>query len=108
MARHLRTDCALWSASEALAALGAATTRDEKLTLVYAAAPAATEQQGDQVAAAFQDVARDPDAGVRQSVIIATGYLPHPGLVDLVRRLRDGDPVEHVRKNAEILLTALS
>jgi hypothetical protein len=62
----------------------------------------------EQVAEAFQKVARDTDAGVRQSVIIATGYFPHRGLIDFVRQLRDSDPVGHVRKNAEILLSGHS
>jgi hypothetical protein len=108
VARHIREDCELWSTPEALGALDGASTRDEKLVLVYAAALAATDQDGEQVTQAFQDVARDADAGVRQSVIIATGYFPYPGLVDLVRQLRHSDPVDHVRRNAEIQLNGLS
>ncbi|MBB4937894.1 HEAT repeat protein [Streptosporangium album] len=89
-------------------ALNGASARNEKLALVYAVALAATEQHGEPVTQAFQNVARDPDPAVRQSVIVATGYFPYPGLVDLVRQLRDSDPVDHVRKNAEILLNGLS
>ncbi|HUR09599.1 MAG TPA: HEAT repeat domain-containing protein [Nonomuraea sp.] len=107
VARHIREDCELWSAPEALKALNEASARGEKLALVYAVALAATEEHGERVTRAFQNIACDPDATVRQSVIVAAGYFPYPGLVDLVRQLRDGDPVDHVRKNAEILLNGL-
>lgn len=108
VARHIREDCELWSVPEALNALNGASNRDAELTLVYAVALAATARDGEQVTQAFQNIARDPDPAVRQSVIIATGYFPYPLLVDLVRQLRDGDPVDHVRDNAEILLDGLS
>ncbi|MER6145732.1 HEAT repeat domain-containing protein [Streptomyces sparsogenes] len=109
VARHIRQDCDLWLIDEALDALRTADTRDEKLRLVYAAALSASEQDAEErVVPEFRNVMRDPDAGVRQSVVIATGYLPHPGLVELVRELRDRDPVEHVRRNAAILLDGLS
>jgi HEAT repeat protein len=94
---------------EALNALRTADTRDEKLRLVHAAALSASEQDTEEgVVQEFRNVMRDPDAGVRQSVVIAMGYFPHPGLVELVRELRDRDPVEHVRRNAAILLDGLA
>ncbi|KAB1150552.1 HEAT repeat domain-containing protein [Streptomyces luteolifulvus] len=108
IARQIREDCDVWSAREALADLRGASTRDEKLRAVFAAAVSATEADADDLIREFGTAARDSDAGVRQSVIIATGYFPHPGLVDLVGELRDGDPVEHVRRNAQILLDGLS
>jgi hypothetical protein len=80
---------------EALDALRTADTRDEKLRLVHAAALSASEQDTEEgVVQEFRNVMRDPDAGVRQSVVIAMGYFPHPGLVELVRELRDRDPVD--------------
>ncbi|GAB2842248.1 HEAT repeat domain-containing protein [Lentzea nigeriaca] len=101
---HVRHDCELWSTPEALRELDRASTTNDKLICVYAAALSAADEDGDQLAQAFRRVAGDPDAGVRQSVVIATGYFPHPGLLDLVRQLRDSDPAGHVRRNAALLL----
>jgi hypothetical protein len=57
-----------------------------------------------EVARAFRTIASHPDAGVRQSVIIATGYFPHTTPISLIRGLRDEDPADHVRTNAQHLL----
>ncbi|WP_037612266.1 HEAT repeat domain-containing protein [Streptomyces albus] len=108
VAEHIRQDCELWSISEALGELERVRARGEKLICIYAAALAAGEGDGERITQSFRDLVRDPDAGIRQSVIIATGYFPYPGLVDLVRDLRDSDPAAHVRKNAQILLDGLS
>ncbi|NWF25889.1 HEAT repeat domain-containing protein [Streptomyces sp. PKU-EA00015] len=108
VAQEIHEDCELWSVQEALSGLHEADDRDEKLRCVYAAALAADEADAERITGEFRNVTRDPDAGVRQAVIIATGYFPHPGLVDLVRELRDSDPEEHVRENAQILLDGLS
>lgn len=108
VAGHIRQDCDVWSTDEALEALGRADTRDEKLRLIYAAALSAVEQDAQQVVDEFRNVVRDPDAGVRQAVVIATGYFPQPGLVELVGELRDSDTVDHVRRNAAILLDGLT
>jgi hypothetical protein len=35
----------------------------------------------------FRSVSEDPDPDIRQSVVVATGYLPWTGLVELVRGL---------------------
>ena len=43
-----------------------------------------------------------------RGLIIAAGYFPYAGLVELVTDLRDSDPVDHVRKNAQLLLDGLS
>jgi hypothetical protein len=108
VARHLRQDCDLWTTGEALGELRKARSRNETLRLVYAAAVSAAEEDGAQVAQEFRAVVQNPDAGIRQSVIIATGFFPHPDLVELVRALGDSDPVDHVRRNAQLLLTGLS
>ncbi|MFJ8635791.1 HEAT repeat domain-containing protein [Streptomyces sp. NPDC093568] len=108
VARHIRQDCDIWSTDEALEALRRADARDEKLRLVYAAALSAGEQEAEHVVEAFRNLVGDPDAGVRQAVVIATGYFPQPGLVELVGELRDSDPVDHVRRNAALLLDGLS
>jgi hypothetical protein len=108
VAQHIRQDCDIWPTDAALDELRRAEARDDKLRLVYAAALSASEQEGERVVQEFRNVVRDPDAGVRQAVVIATGYFPHPGLVELVGELRDSDPVDHVRRNAAILLDGLS
>ena len=107
VALHIQDDCELWSTPEALSKLRGASIRNEKLICIYAAALAANEEDGEQVTQEFRNVARDPDAGVRQSLIIATGYFPYSGLVELVRDLCDSDPADHVRKNARLLLDGL-
>jgi hypothetical protein len=106
-AELIRTGCDVWGFSEALAAIGTAATRDDRLTAVYAAAFTAPGRQVDSAVEVFRSVSRDPDPGIRQSVIVATGYLPWPGLVELVRDLGDADPVDHVRHNARVLLDGL-
>jgi len=107
VAQHIQDDCELWSTPEALSELYGASTRKEKLIRIYAAALAADEEDGEQVTQEFRRVARDPDAGVRQASIIATGCFPYSGLVELVRDLYGGDPVDHVKKNAQLLLDGL-
>jgi hypothetical protein len=109
VARHIRQDCDLWLPDEALDALRTADTRDEKLRLVHAAALSASEQDAEEgVVQEFRNVMRDPDAGVRQPWSSPRVTFPTPVWVELVRELRDRDPVEHVRRNAAILLDGLS
>ncbi|PUB19865.1 hypothetical protein C8K30_11934 [Promicromonospora sp. AC04] len=108
VAQHIREDCELWSTPEALTELRGTSVGNEKLICIYAAALAADEADGEQVTQEFRNVAGDPDTGVRQSLIIATGYFPYAGLIELVTDLRDSDPVDHVRKNAQLLLDGLS
>jgi hypothetical protein len=106
-AEQIREKCDLWALSEARQALRVATDRNDKLVALYAAALTAPDAQDDSLVGDFRAVIHDPDAGVRQAVLIATGYLPWPGLVELVAQLRDNDPVEQVRENAGILLDGL-
>lgn len=105
--QHIRKDCDLWSTTEALAELSTASTREALLPAIYAAALSATDQDAQEAADAFRTAANHPDAEVRQSVVIATGYFSHPPLIDLVRELRDSDPSDHIRHNAQHLLEAL-
>ncbi|MGY0059855.1 HEAT repeat domain-containing protein [Streptomyces sp. LZ34] len=106
VAEQVRENCDLWSWQEAQAALRAATGRSDTLVALYAAALTAPETQRRSLVEDFRAITRDPDPGLRQAVIIATGYLPWPGLVELVEELRDNDPERHVRENARLLLDA--
>ncbi|TJZ57140.1 hypothetical protein FCH28_06685 [Streptomyces piniterrae] len=107
--RDIQDGLDLWSVGEALAALRRAVDREEKLLAIYAAALSATGEPDQRLIDAFRAIAREEeDAGIRQAIVIATGYLPWPGLVELVEGLRDSDPVDHVRRNAQILLDGLS
>lgn len=103
----VQESCNVWEFPEALAAIDHAATRDDRLTAVYATAFTAPKRQIDSVVEVFRALTEDPDPGIRQSVIVATGYLPWPGLVDLVQHLADTDPVDHVRHNARVLLEGL-
>jgi hypothetical protein len=105
--REIREDCKLWSLREALESLRWASDRNKKLISVYAAALAAPFEKNEELVEAFRVVAHDDDAGVRQSVVIATGYLPIPGLVEIVRELSESDPVAQVRENAGTLLEGI-
>lgn len=107
VAAQIREKCDLWSFSEAVAALRIANNRQDRLISLYAAVLAASETQDDSLVGRCREVMRDPDVGVRQALIIATGYLPWPGLIAVVEGLRDGDPERQVRGNAQILLDAL-
>ncbi|MGI5400828.1 HEAT repeat domain-containing protein [Streptomyces sp. CA-135486] len=100
--------CQLWDFQEALDSINTAQSRDDRLTAIYAAAFTAPERQVDSLVEVFRSLATDPDPGIRQSLVVATGYLPWPALVELVRHLADTDPVDHVRHNAQVLLEGLN
>lgn len=106
VANQIRQSCDLWAWQEAQAALRVATGSNDRLVALYAAALAAPETQNGSLVEDFRAITGDPDAGVRQAVIIAAGYLPWPGLVELVEEMRDNDPDQQVRGNAQILLDA--
>jgi hypothetical protein len=109
VSEQLRARCGLWTPDAALAALRSATDRSDRLRALYAAALAATGEPDRSLVEAFLGVARrDEDPGLRQAVVVATGYLPWPELVDLVRELSQNDPVDHVRHNAAVMLEGLS
>ncbi|GGN64281.1 hypothetical protein GCM10010112_24330 [Actinoplanes lobatus] len=96
-----------WSTGEALREIGRATDRDDRLRAVYTAALSATDAESDAVAEAFRTVSRDDDPGIRLSVVVATGYLQTPGLVEIVAGLAADDPHDTVRENARILLEGI-
>lgn len=99
--------CNLWSPERALTALRAATDRDDRLRALYAAALSAAGPDAALVDD-FRAIARhDEDPGLRQAVVVATGYLPWPELVELVREMSENDVVDHVRHNAQVLLDGL-
>lgn len=108
VAEQIRQNCDVWTWREAQLALRAATDRNDKLAALYAVALAAPEAQNSSLVDDFRAITEDPDTGVRQAVIIATGYLPWLGLVKLVEELRDNDPDQQVRDNAQMMLDALS
>lgn len=56
----------------------------------------------------FEALSPHADPGIRQSLVIAAGYFPAPGLVRLVQVLGDTDPIDHVRTNAALLVAGLS
>ncbi|GAA3765219.1 hypothetical protein GCM10022225_59130 [Plantactinospora mayteni] len=101
---QLMERCDLWSFSEATDRLRIARSRVDKLVAIHAAALTAPKSQDDSLVNAYREFLEDPDAGVRQALTIAAGYVPWPGLLGLVEHLRDHDPVGHVRENARILL----
>ncbi|WP_433508943.1 hypothetical protein ACQP2T_33835 [Nonomuraea sp. CA-143628] len=108
VSRDITSLCPTWTYAEALGALQGATARDDRLTTAYAAALTAPPEQDPMLVEAFRAMAADPDQGIRQAVVVATGYCPWPALVEIVRRLRDTDPVEHVRENARLLWDGLA
>lgn len=105
--RLLRESCDLWEFDDALRAIDNAEDRDATLMAIYAAAYTAPPAPLDSAVRAFESLSRSPDPGIRQAVVVATGYLPWQQLVDIVRRLAETDPVDHVRHNARVLLEGL-
>ncbi|WP_328367603.1 HEAT repeat domain-containing protein [Streptomyces sp. NBC_00445] len=102
------SQCALWSPAEALAAERAATDRDDRLRAIYAAALSESGASDPELVEAFRRIARtDEDPGIRQAVVVATGYLPWPELIELLEELRENDPADHVRHNAGVMLEGL-
>ena len=81
--------------------------RDATLKAVYATAYTAPPAPVDSAVQAFESLSRSSDTGLRQAVVVATGYLPWPPLVEIVRRLAKTDPVDHVRHNARVLLDGI-
>ncbi|MFJ7946230.1 HEAT repeat domain-containing protein [Streptomyces sp. NPDC096354] len=107
-AQLVEAGCQLWDFREALDMINAAQSRDDRLTAIYAAAFTAPERPVDSLVEVFRSLAADPDPGIRQSVVVATGYVPWPALVELVQRLAETDQVHHVRHNAQVLLEGLN
>ncbi|MGI5453420.1 HEAT repeat domain-containing protein [Streptomyces sp. CA-249302] len=105
--RQIQENCDLWGHGEARRELREATDRNQKLVALYAAVLTAPGEQEDDLVEELGVAARDEDPGVRQAVVIATGYLPWPGLVSLVEEVLVHDSVEHIRENAAILLEGL-
>jgi hypothetical protein len=106
-AQMVRDDCDLWEYPEALEVLQQASGRDERLTAAYAAALTAPTEQDEALVEEFRAFAHDSDPGIRQSVVVATAYLPYPALQELVTELSENDPEQHVRHNAQVLLEGL-
>jgi hypothetical protein len=96
-----------WSAAQALRAFRHATNHDDKLIGLYAVALTAPPEPASDVLEVLRLAASDPDPGVRQAVIVATGYLGWPELVELVEQIHHDDPVSSLRANAGILLEGL-
>ncbi|MFD7753023.1 HEAT repeat domain-containing protein [Streptomyces sp. NPDC059757] len=107
-AQLVEAACQLWDFQEALDMIVTAHSRDDRLTAIYAAAFTAPERPVDSLVEVFRSLAADTDPGIRQSVVVATGYVPWPALVELVQHLADTDPVDHVRHNAQVLLEGLN
>ncbi|PUB29997.1 hypothetical protein C8K30_102375 [Promicromonospora sp. AC04] len=82
--QQIQEKCDLWSHEEARRGLKEAADRSQKLVALYAAALTAPGTQDDDFVGELRMAAMDEDPRVRQAVIIATGYLPWPGLTDLV------------------------
>ena len=108
VSQQIRERCALWSPEDALQTLRRATNRDDKLRAIYAAALSASGSQNDVLIEEFRAIASNEGApGIRQAVVVATGYLPWQQLVQLVADMRDSDPADHIRHNAQVLLDGL-
>ncbi|MER7077816.1 hypothetical protein SAMN02982929_02834 [Saccharopolyspora kobensis] len=108
IAELFRPACVLREFPEALALLQRETDRDQQLLAIGAAANTAPEQPVAELVEAFRALAANPDPGIRQAVVIATGCRPWPELVEIVRGLSERDEVEHVRANARLLLEGLA
>ncbi|GGW64505.1 hypothetical protein AB0E64_25355 [Streptomyces caelestis] len=106
--QQVRDFCPLWTQSDAIDALGKVKDRDGKLRAIYAAALAATGPEDDRLITLFRSIAvNEQDSGVRQAVIVSTGYLPWDGLIQLVSEMRVNDPESRVRNNAQVMLEGL-
>jgi hypothetical protein len=106
--QKVRDCCPLWTQSDAIDALGKTKDRDVKLRAIYAAALTATGPEDDRLITLFRSVAvNEQDSGVRQAVVVSTGYLPWGGLIQLVSEMRDNDPDSHIRNNAQVILEGL-
>ncbi|MDQ0759473.1 HEAT repeat domain-containing protein [Streptomyces canus] len=96
--------CPVWHFEDAVAAMGRASSRDEKLVAVYAAALSATSDDRQEEISLLRSLAQDSDPALRQAVLVATGYLGWPELISLVEEIGQNDPEEFIRHNSAILL----
>jgi HEAT repeat protein len=102
--REIEDACQVWHFGDAVAAIGQASSRDAKLIAIYAAALSATSDDRPAEVSLLQSLARDDDPALRQSVLLAAGYLGWPELIPLVEEIGQSDPEEFIRHNSAILL----
>ncbi|MCL8009816.1 hypothetical protein [Streptomyces sp. AS02] len=107
-AERIREGCDVWAYADAVASISASAGRDSKMLAIYAAALTAPDAEDEALVSEFRAAARDSDEAVRQAVVIATSYLPWPGLVELIRTIRDTDANAYVREGAQILLEGIA
>ncbi|MFD7285536.1 HEAT repeat domain-containing protein [Streptomyces sp. NPDC059863] len=105
--RDLRNAVPTWTFPDALSFVRHADDRDDTLIGLYAVALSAASTDRGAAVEQLRAMAGSPDAGIRQAVVIATGYLGWPELIALVEEIHRTDPVDHVRTNAGVLLDGL-
>ncbi|MFF8958233.1 HEAT repeat domain-containing protein [Streptomyces sp. NPDC014894] len=104
---NIRSRAFTWTFTEALSFTRRAAGRDDTLAGIYAVALSADSTDRDAAVELLHSMTRSPDPGIRQAVVIATGYLGWPELIDLVEEIHRTDAVYEVRANAGVLLDGL-
>ncbi|MGW7681361.1 hypothetical protein ACWGID_11505 [Kribbella sp. NPDC054772] len=105
---QVRSDCALWTTTEALQALTAASDSPGTITAGYVAALSATPDEADAVAQALLPLAEHPDPAVRRAFVVAAAYFSHPTLVERISRLASSESADQVRTDAQLVLEGLA
>ncbi|MBQ0986080.1 hypothetical protein KBZ10_16475 [Streptomyces sp. F63] len=105
--QDIRSSLPVWTYPEALGALRSSDGRDDRLYSAYAAALTAPTTEDEPLVEEMRRMSVDTDPGIRQAVVVATGYCPWPSLVEIVKHLEESDAVENVRDNARLLLEGL-
>lgn len=104
----IRENCELWNPAEALASIESARDHNSKLRGIYAAALSSGPREEQALVDKYRSIAtHEEDSGIRQAVIVSTGYLPWKSLINLVTEMRERDPAEHIRNNAQVMLDGL-
>lgn len=105
--QDIRSSLPTWEYREAVEVLREAEEKDHLLRAAYSAALTAPLEEDERLVEEMKKMSRSADGGIRQAVVVATGYCPWRTLVEIVEELRESDPVAHVRENARLLLEGL-
>lgn len=108
VAEDVRSGLDCWTFEEASSHASGSADRDAKIRGIYIGALSASRGERDRLVSTFQQLAGDPDPIIRHALLVGIGYVgPDARLRGIAEELRDNDPDDEVRRDAELLLEGL-
>jgi hypothetical protein len=108
VAEDIRSAFDCWTFEEVVSQATGSADRDAKIRGIYIGALIASRSERDRLVSTFQQLAGDLDADIRHALLVGIGYVgPDARLRHIAEELRDNDPVDEVRRDAELLLEGL-